>query len=75
MGRFDGNPMINLKRVKLLGAYLTVACALQICFYLAMSISAERWKSWGVTSRPDLWLFYFDPRLGLSAFNRQRYLS
>jgi hypothetical protein len=47
--------MINLKRVKILGAYLTVACALQICLYLAMSISAERYE----------WLFYFDPRLGL----------
>ena len=47
--------MINLKRVRILGAYLTVACALQICLYLAMSISAEGYK----------WLFYFDPRIGL----------
>jgi hypothetical protein len=47
--------MINLKRI--LGAYLTVACALQICLYLAMSISAEKYG----------WLFYFDPRLGLYA--------
>jgi hypothetical protein len=47
--------MINLKRVKILGAHLTVACALQICLYLAMSISAERYQ----------WLFYFNPRFGL----------
>jgi hypothetical protein len=47
--------MINLKRVKILGAYFTVACALQICLYLAMSISAERYQ----------WLFYFNPRFGL----------
>jgi hypothetical protein len=47
--------MINLERLKILGAYLTVACALQICLYLAMSISAERYQ----------WLFYFNPRFGL----------
>ena len=47
--------MINLKRLKILGAYLTVTCALQICLYLAMSISAERYQS----------LFYFNPRFGL----------
>jgi hypothetical protein len=47
--------MINLKRVKILGAYLTVACALQICLYLAMFIWAERYQ----------WLFYFNPRFGL----------
>jgi hypothetical protein len=68
IGRVDGKPMTNLKRAKILGAYLTVAGAMQICLYLAMSISAERYESWGVTSRPDLWLFYFDPRLGLNAF-------
>jgi hypothetical protein len=48
--------MISPKQVKILGAYLTVACTLQTYLYLAMSISAERYK----------WLFYFDPRLGLS---------
>jgi hypothetical protein len=47
--------MINLKRLKILGAYLTVTCALQICLYLAMSTSAERYQ----------WLFYFNPRFGL----------
>ena len=46
---------MHLKRVKILGAYLTVACALQICLYLAMSVSAEQFD----------WLFYLDPRLGL----------
>jgi hypothetical protein len=54
--QFRWQPVINLKHVRILGAYLTVVCALQICLYLAMAISAERY----------MWLFYFDPRIGLS---------
>lgn len=60
--------MINLKRVKILGAYLTVACALQIGLYLAMSISAERYERLFPFAMKQTALFYFDPRLGLSAF-------
>ena len=60
--------MINLRRVKILGAYLTVACALQICLYLAMSISAERYERFFPFAIKQIDLFYFNPRLGFSAF-------
>jgi hypothetical protein len=46
---------MNLKRLKILGAYLITVCILQICVYLALSLSSEKY----------LWLFYFDPRIGL----------
>jgi hypothetical protein len=60
--------MINLKRVKILGAYVTVACALQICLYLAMLIPAERYERLFPFAVKQIALFYFDPRLGLSVF-------
>jgi hypothetical protein len=47
--------MMNLRRTKILGAYLLVASILQTCLYLALSISAEKYD----------WLFYFDPRIGI----------
>ena len=43
------------ERVKILGVYLVVICALQICLYLALSFASEK----------NLWLFYFDPRIGI----------
>lgn len=46
---------MNLAQTKTLGLYLLVASALQICLYLALSLS---------TDKAD-WLFYFDPRLGI----------
>jgi hypothetical protein len=59
--------MINLKRVKILGAYVTVLGALQICFLLGpMFISLERYES-----RPDLWLWYFNPRIGLTGLESE----
>lgn len=49
---------MNLARVKFLGIYLIVICALQICLYLALSVGSEE----------NLWLFYFDPRIGIFFF-------
>ena len=46
---------MKLGRVKFLGIYLVVICALQICLYLALSVVSEE----------NLWLFYFDPRIGI----------
>jgi hypothetical protein len=46
---------MNLRRVKILGGYLIIICVLQICVYLALSVSAEKYD----------WLFYFDPRIGI----------
>ena len=46
---------MNPQRTKPLGLYLLVGSILQICLYLALSLS---------TDKAD-WLFYFDPRLGI----------
>jgi hypothetical protein len=46
---------MNPQRTKNLGLYLMVGSTLQICLYLAMSLS---------TDKAD-WLFYFDPRIGI----------
>ncbi len=46
---------MNSKRVKILGAYLLVISLLQMCLYLAMSLSPDEFD----------WLFYFDPRAGM----------
>ncbi len=46
---------MNLARLKFLGIYLVVICSLQICLYIALSIVSEK----------NLWLFYFDPRIGI----------
>jgi hypothetical protein len=47
--------VMNLKRVKILGAYLLASCAMQICIYLALSIPSQN----------NDWLFYLDPRIGI----------
>lgn len=44
---------MNLRRIKILGAYLLVISILQFCLYFAMFISSK-----------TEWLFYFDPRIG-----------
>jgi hypothetical protein len=46
---------MNPQRTKTLGLYLILASLLQICLYLALSLSADKAD----------WLFYFDPRLGI----------
>lgn len=46
---------MNLKLARLLGAYLVMACVLQICAYLALSVSVEKFG----------WLYYLDPRIGI----------
>jgi membrane protein insertase Oxa1/YidC/SpoIIIJ len=43
------------ERVKILGIYLIVICALQTCLYLAMSF---------VALKENLWLLEFEPRIG-----------
>ena len=43
------------QRTKTLGIYLLVSSILQLCLYIALSVSNERAG----------WLFYFDPRLGI----------
>ena len=43
------------RRTKTLGLYLLMASVLQICLYLALSISTDKIDG----------LFYFDPRLGI----------
>jgi hypothetical protein len=48
-------PVMKLERAKILGVYLIAICSLQICLYLALSVAAEKY----------LWLFYFDPRIGV----------
>ena len=47
--------IMNLARAKFLGIYLIAICSLQICLYLALSFASEE----------NLWLFYFDPRIGI----------
>jgi hypothetical protein len=46
---------MNPPRTKTLGLYLLVVSILQICLYLAISLSSDKAD----------WLFYFDPRLGI----------
>jgi hypothetical protein len=43
------------RRIKTLGLYLMVGAILQICLYLALSLSSDAAD----------WLFYFDPRMGI----------
>jgi hypothetical protein len=43
------------EQVKILGIYLIAICALQSCLYLVMSF---------VALKENLWLFYFEPRIG-----------
>ncbi len=46
---------MNLKRIRILGAYILAIGLLQIYFYLVMLMSTEK----------EGWLFYFDPRIGI----------